>query len=185
VNWLNTVLGTELFDGMTLGKLPWQQTLRESGFYFPMSDVIVKELEQLLAEHRQQNSTVALSVKPQLQGMMHGYIDLIFEWGGKYYLADYKSNYLGARLQEYGPDNMRKSMEASMYDLQYLLYSLALHRYLGENLSDYRPDIHFGGVYYLYLRGMKKGMDSGVYHKSIAADTLEELDNIFGKSRYV
>jgi exodeoxyribonuclease V beta subunit len=185
VNWLNTVLETELFDGMTLGKLPWQQTLRESGFYFPMSDVIVKELEQLLAEHRQQNSTVALSVKPQLQGMMHGYIDLIFEWGGKYYLADYKSNYLGASLQEYGPDNMRKSMEASMYDLQYLLYSLALHRYLGENLSDYRPDIHFGGVYYLYLRGMKKGMDSGVYHKSIAADTLEELDNIFGKSRYV
>ena len=85
---------------------------------------------------------------------MHGFIDLIFEYQGKYYLADYKSNHLGDSYQDYQPEKLKIDIERHHYDLQYLIYGLALHRYLTVTLEDYQPEQHFGGVFYLYLRGM-------------------------------
>ncbi len=185
IAWLTQVLQTPLQGELTLGHLTWHQTLRETAFYFPMRAGHVTALGTLLAKHRGQQGQVQFQVKRQLQGMMHGYIDLIFEWQGKFYIADYKSNYLGSQFAHYGMDDIRQSMEASLYDLQYLLYSLALHRYLRENLPDYQPQEHFGGVFYLYLRGMSTSSNTGVYHKKISPDTLEQLDRLFDEGGYV
>ena len=77
---------------------------------------------------------------------------------------------------------MREDIENNHYDLQYLIYSLALHRYLSFALPGYDPSIHFGGIYYLYLRGMTNDLQhqgSGVYHRVITIEDLTALDSIF------
>jgi exodeoxyribonuclease V beta subunit len=91
---------------------------------------------------------------PDLTGHLRGFIDLVFEHAGRWYLADYKSNHLGDRVEHYAPERLREAMLAHHYVLQYHLYALALHRYLRFRLPDYDYERHFGGALYLFVRGM-------------------------------
>ena len=84
-------------------------------------------------------------------GYLWGYIDLVFRREGRYYLLDWKSNW----LEEYGPASLDRSIRESRYDLQYMLYSMALDRWLRSVQPGYDFDRHFGGLYYIYLRGMR------------------------------
>jgi exodeoxyribonuclease V beta subunit len=111
--------------------------------------------------------------------MMHGFIDLVFEHDGRFFVADYKSNHLGDNFADYNHQAMLESNQNHYYDLQYLIYSLALHRYLGQRLPNYSPQQHFGGVYYLYLRGMSPHSDTGVFAQAITTDELNQLDQLF------
>jgi exodeoxyribonuclease V beta subunit len=115
----------------------------------------------------------------KLKGMMHGFIDLIFEHNGRYYVADYKSTHLGSDLANYQSEFLRESIYHHHYDLQYSLYALALHRYLRGRVPDYHPNKHFGGVYYFYLRGMKRGQSTGVFYESFNEAELQALDDVF------
>jgi PD-(D/E)XK nuclease superfamily len=90
-------------------------------------------------------------------GYLWGYIDLVFRHAGRYYVLDWKSN----TLPDYAPDSLAESMRAEAYDLQGRLYALALHRWLQGRLPGYQPESHFGGVFYLYLRGMQGDSQSG------------------------
>jgi exodeoxyribonuclease V beta subunit len=110
--------------------------------------------------------------------MITGIIDLVFEHEGRYYIADYKSNLLGTQLEDYTPDKLRKAILDRRYDLQYLLYVLALHRYLRQRVRGYDYSQHMGGVYYLFLRGMRpaSGPRYGVYHELPARELIERLD---------
>ncbi|MDB5105117.1 MAG: recB [Fibrobacteres bacterium] len=90
-------------------------------------------------------------------GYLWGFIDLVFRHRGRYYLLDWKSNHLDA----YGPSDLDRSMRESSYDLQYMLYSLALDKWLRSLIPDYRYETHFGGIYYAYLRGMRGPADAG------------------------
>jgi len=185
VAWLQEVLHTPLSRGLALSQLDWPQTLRETAFYFPMVKGNVHQLGNIIAQHRGQEEAIELPIKRKLQGMMHGYIDLIFEWRGRYYVADYKSNFLGTQLSDYSWQMIERSMRQAFYDLQYLLYSLALHRYLQAKLENYRPAEHFGGVYYLYLRGMSADTGNGVYYKPVQELLLTQLDALFGRNEDV
>ncbi len=100
-----------------------------------------------------------------LRGFLTGAIDLVFEHEGRYYLADYKSNRLGGTYADYASDRLPAHMSHANYILQYHLYSLALQRYLDWRLPDYSYERHFGGVYYLFLRGMHPdlGPSHGVF----------------------
>ncbi len=90
--------------------------------------------------------------KPQdADGYLWGFIDLVFRHSGRYYLLDWKSNWLSA----YGPEELQRSMTECHYDLQYKLYALALDKWLTSLIPDYRFENHFGGIYYLYLRGLR------------------------------
>ena len=164
--------------GFTLSHLSPQQTLREAEFYFPLQHAKQSTLAQILSRHRGGLPT-ALPSHPVLQGMMHGFIDLIFEHEGRFFLADYKSNFLGDCLEEYHYQAMLEANQHHYYDLQYLIYSLALHRYLGQRIPTYNAATHFGGVYYLYLRGMSPKSTSGVYAKAISIEELNQLDHLF------
>ena len=190
-DWLDEVLHTPLFPhvDIALSDLGIAQTLREAEFYFPMNNSKWASLSRVLAEHRahvaSQLGAPALTVPslmtPSLAGMMHGFIDLIFECDGKYYVADYKSTWLGNDIASYQPAVLFENNQHHMYDLQYLIYSLALHRYLKNSIPDYNPNSHFGGVYYLYLRGMhpENQQGEGVFFTSISSQTLSQLDNVF------
>lgn len=174
----------------TLQDLSEQQCIKESEFYFPMNANSASELTHLLAEHRNEgssitgvlSSSVQLPYYHKLKGMMHGFIDLIFEQNGQYFVCDYKSTFLGEDFSLYTQAAMRADIEHNHYDLQYLIYSLALHRYLAFALPDYDPQKHFGGIYYLYLRGVTNNpahQGTGVYNRTISVDELETLDAIF------
>lgn len=110
---------------------------------------------------------------------MKGFIDLVFEWQGRLFIVDYKSNYLGKRVEDYGPTVLAKAIAESSYDLQYYIYTVTLHRYLMKRLQDnYDYDRYFGGVFYLFIRGMKpeRGPKSGVYFDRPSKERIEALD---------
>ena len=116
----------------------------------------------------------------QLEGFIRGFIDCITEVDGKYYIFDYKSNFLGYEPEDYRLQHIEKTMIQQRYDLQYLLYSLALHRYLKTRLANYDYQRDFGGVAYLFLRGMNGHFNSGVFFDKPAVELIEEMDKLFG-----
>lgn len=188
--WLQEVLDTPLnSDGLTLSSLNKKATLREAEFYFPMASVSQQQLNQFLAEYRQEQDQAARFFPAfdshQLEGMMHGFIDLIFEYDGRYFVADYKSTHLGDTYSDYLPEKLRQNNQHHLYDLQYLIYSVALHRYLQNSLPDYSPQHHFGGVYYLYVRGMHPANTAfeGVYYTPLSVSRLQALDDLFASRR--
>lgn len=98
-------------------------------------------------------------------GFLKGVIDLIFSHKGKYYLLDWKSNWLGDRVEDYHSKNLENAMRTNHYFLQASIYTLALEKYL--KVVDQRPfEEIFGGVYYLFLRGIdpKNPKNPGIYH---------------------
>ncbi len=190
IAWLDEIIKTplDLEKKLSLSQLSFSQTLRESEFYFPMEQAKASQLTQLLVEHRQNSAhktdtqQLHLPHYQKLHGMMHGFIDLIFCYQGKFYLADYKSTHLGDHFNDYSVSQLASNIEKNHYDLQYLIYALALHRYLQQRLENYSVNAHFGGVYYLYLRGMTTDPayhGSGVFYREIKEDELNRLDNIF------
>ncbi|MCB4435851.1 exodeoxyribonuclease V subunit beta [Alteromonas sp. McT4-15] len=190
--WLDEVLQTPLFPNVQLSlcDLTLQQTLREAEFYFPLAKSQWSALQDILTQHRHsvfekiggQAHAAPSLITEQLEGMMHGFIDLIFEHEGKFYVADYKSTWLGDSVSHYKPEALFENNQHHLYDLQYLIYCLALHRYLGNTLNNYEPSEHFGGVYYLYLRGMHPGNSAGegVFYCEISTELLLRLDAVFG-----
>ena len=177
-DWLKEILATRLASGARLQDLPLADTLRESEFYFPMAAQNRGELGRILARHRGVGR-VTLPEPPKLKGMLHGYVDLIYHWQGRFHVADYKSNFMGDRLSDYHGSRLTTNVRDSYYDLQYLLYSLALHRYLRTRLADYNPEQHLGGVEYLYLRGMAPQIEGGIYHRPADTEAIHALDALF------
>jgi exodeoxyribonuclease V beta subunit len=108
--------------------------------------------------------------------MLKGFIDLVFEHEGKYYVLDWKSNHLGNEVEAYHGERLASAMAEHRYDLQYQLYALALHRFLQSRLADYDYNKHFGGVYYLFLRGMNGKAQHGIFNAKPSQAMLEELD---------
>ncbi len=113
---------------------------------------------------------------PPLHGFMTGSIDLVFEHEGAWWVVDHKSNKLGETWEAYGAAGLEEMMQSAHYVLQYHVYALALHRYLKERLSGYRAEQHFGGVLYLFARGMDPAQPgSGVFATALGAERLDGL----------
>ena len=110
-----------------------------------------------------------------LNGLLKGFIDLVFEHEGRYWVADYKSNFLGPRPAAYAPDHLRQAVLERRYELQYTLYTLALHRQLKARLPDYDYDRHMGGAVYLFLRGLD-APGQGLHCERPPRALIEELD---------
>ncbi|WP_110642715.1 exodeoxyribonuclease V subunit beta [Salinicola sp. CPA57] len=92
----------------------------------------------------------------KLNGMLKGYIDLVFEANGRWYVLDWKSNHLGDDPADYQGERLAAAMVEHRYDLQYVLYVLALHRLLKSRLEDYDYERHMGGACYVFLRGLSE-----------------------------
>ncbi len=153
-DWLQTIVDTAIdSNGLCLNQLDSRRRLNELKFDIAVDRLDIDALNRLL-EHG-----VGRALQPvetaDFRGLLTGVIDLVFEYQGRFYLADYKSNHLGSRLEDYAPAALAQAMYDRRYDLQSLLYAVALHRYLAQRLPDYRYDAHFGGCYYLFLRAMR------------------------------
>lgn len=185
--WLERILQTPLDEtGVSLSQLPVDKRQVELQFYLPIQQMLsASRLDSLIRQYDDLSATCPPLNFQQVQGMLKGFIDLVFCWQGKYYLLDYKSNWLGASAEDYTPQAMAQAMQAHRYDLQYQLYSLALHRYLRHRLADYDYQQHFGGVFYLFLRGVDgSASENGIYRTRPDVDFIESLDALFaGKER--
>lgn len=144
-----------VLDGtpLVLGRLTPKRRRHEIEFFFPLEESLPEELKETGCE-----------VKTESCGEMvlRGFIDLVFEHAGRYYIADWKSN----RLAEgYGQDAMAREIEAAGYELQYRLYTIATLRWLKRLLGDgFDPELHFGGALYIFVRGVGSGGRNGVFH---------------------
>lgn len=114
----------------------------------------------------------------QLNGMLKGFIDLVFEHNGRYYIGDYKSNWLGPDADSYNEQTMAQVVLEKRYDVQLALYLLALHRLLKARLPDYDYRQHMGGAVYWFLRG-SAAVSQGVFACLPAAELVEQLDALF------
>jgi exodeoxyribonuclease V beta subunit len=104
-------------------------------------------------------------------------MDMVFRCEDRYYLVDWKSNVLGASVEDYGPEGLARAMEENFYSLQYMIYTLALNRYLKLRAREYDYEKHFGGVLYVFLRGVNpaKGTQFGIYRDKPPRDVIERL----------
>lgn len=114
-----------------------------------------------------------------VKGLLKGFVDLIFCYDDQYYILDYKSNYLGSQASDYEQDALEQAMSSHQYHLQYLIYTVALHRLLKQRLPNYSIEQHLGGVYYTFLRGMSEG--KGVYFKKLTTAQVLILDGLFSE----
>ncbi len=171
--WLKEILTTDIGGGVQLRQIERRDRLDEMEFHFPLSTS-----NNLLSFLETKGYTASSAEYLVLDGMMTGLIDLTFRKDDKYYLVDYKSNYLGPSFRDYEPEKLNVAMKSHQYDLQYLIYSVALNKMLKHKLPDYDYEQHFGGVSYLFLRGMQSGSATGVYATKPDADTIDELTGL-------
>ena len=136
---LHDVTSTTLPDGIVLGAVPTARRLTELEFSLPLPRVSAHALNAAL---RSLGYDVPRLAFRDLEGYLKGYIDLVFEHSGRYYVLDWKSNHLGYAPSDYGPAALQAAMAEHSYHLQYLLYSLAVDRYLRHRVPGYRHDTH-------------------------------------------
>ncbi|WP_313952216.1 exodeoxyribonuclease V subunit beta, partial [Accumulibacter sp.] len=179
---LDDVLATRLPGDVVLAAIPRQQRLVELGFNLPAAGITPQMLNDWL--HRHGYALPRLGFQP-LTGYLKGFIDLIFCHADRYYILDWKSNHLGYAPADYQQQPLATAMAEHGYHLQHLLYCVALHRYLGQRLADYDYGRHFGGVHYLFVRGVRpswqeqtvdgESIACGVYHHRPARTTVDSL----------
>lgn len=170
---IRQVMQTPL-DGheLRLGDKGPNQRLVEMEFLLPVESLLASQLNRLVKDHDDLSQVAGdLGFLPT-KGMLKGFIDLVFEHQGKYYILDWKSNHLGHSIEDYHPENLKHAMIDHRYDFQYQIYALALHRFLKSRLADYDYQQHFGGVYYLFLRGFAQSGETDEQSKQPEQDTL-------------
>ena len=161
------------------------QRFNEMEFIFPVNSFntasIIKAFEQSNFKSKISGYLKKLSqlTTNSLKGFIKGFIDLVIHHKDKWYIVDYKSNFLGKTYESYSQDAMLHAMSEHHYFLQYYIYTVAFHRYLESRLKGYDYNTHFGGVFYLFIRGMHPGFGSqyGVFHDRPEKSAIIELSN--------
>ena len=182
---LQQVLDTDLNGaGLTLTSLQRARRLPELGFTFPVKNLDVQRLRVLLADPAMGLAEpLRLAAErlefDSLEGFLKGFIDLTFEHDGRWYILDYKSNWLGPDASHYGGERLLQALAGEHYYLQYLIYLVALRRFLRQRLADFSNE-QLGGAYYLFLRGMPQ---AGVYFARPSDELLDALDRLFAEGQ--
>jgi exodeoxyribonuclease V beta subunit len=157
--------------------------LNELEFHLPLAPSRAGDLLAVFGRHRHGGGP---DLAPRLarldytlvKGFLKGFIDLVFCHDHRFYIIDWKSNYLGSQGLDYGQERLQAAMVEADYVLQYHLYAVALHRYLAARLPAYDFQRHFGGVFYVFLRGVEQGSGNGIFFDRPAAALVAELADL-------
>jgi exodeoxyribonuclease V beta subunit len=169
--------------GPVLSSIRNEDRLNELEFYFPLKTVNPEKLKKIFQANPGSSpvkdfpETLGMLQFAPTKGFMRGFMDLVFLWHGRYYLVDWKSNFLGDSPKDYNREAMASAMTKECYILQYTIYTLALDQYLKLRMPDYSYKKHFGGVYYIFLRGVKPEMGPGfgIYRDVPSPELMERL----------
>lgn len=164
-------------EGFSLARLSDDACVKEMPFYFSHQKVNTGAISELLSADP---AVVPLGSR-EIAGYLTGFVDLLCRWQGRYYIMDYKTNNLGDFLENYQGEQLVSAMRSHNYGLQYWIYTVVLHRYLRWILPDYEYERCFGGVFYLFVRGMTPASPgSGVFSTRPPAPMVEALDHLLG-----
>jgi len=156
-----------------------ERRIAELEFDFPIAGLQTKLLEQAAESH------AATFIKAfdgaTLGGLLNGKIDLFFEHDGRFYILDWKSNYLGFNRDDYNEAGVLNAMNENNYHLQYLIYTVALKKYLQSRIPNFNYDEQFGGVIYLFLRGLRKDNTGGVFSSRPQKEVIEKMEALLQK----
>ena len=158
-----------------------RRPIAEMEFHLPLEGLDRASLGRCFADHGYDHGLP--ESRSRIDGFLHGFIDVVARHGERWYVMDYKSNWLGENIQAYSRPAVRAAMRATGYPVQYLFYLTALHRFLRLRLPDYDYARHIGGVFYLFVRGMSPDLPgNGVYRDAPARDCIEAIDACFSGS---
>lgn len=162
----------------TLSGLSMERQLNELEFDFLINQGKGKAIKALSTDE------VVLDVKysDQLLGVLNGKMDMFFEINNQYFILDWKSNYLGPHINDYGPTQLIEAMNHNHYHLQYHLYTIAAIKYLKSRVKDFDYERDFGGVFYVFVRGVREGQSTGVYYSKPSMKILNDLALALGTS---
>jgi exodeoxyribonuclease V beta subunit len=184
---LNRLLETPLEPKLTLDRVSLTDRLSEVEFSYPISSIHPGQLQAVFAKHAGTSlpaefpaSLGRLQFRP-VEGFMRGFIDLLFRFQGRYYIVDWKSNWLGDRPGDYGEPGIRACMLRHSYFLQYHLYTVATDLFLSRRIPGYTYDKDFGGVFYVFLRGIDpRKPERGIFRDRPDAALVSALRQLLG-----
>jgi exodeoxyribonuclease V beta subunit len=180
--WLHAVVQTplplaELNAGpLTLNALTPDQMWAEMEFNLEVGHVSATALDQLIQTHVFEGTPRPALQARVMQGMLTGSMDLVLQHDGRYWVVDYKSN----KLPSYDSATLQDAVLHKRYEVQYVLYTLALHRLLKVRLPGYDYAQHMGGAVYMFLRGIH-AEGAGVHLHRPPQALIEALDGLFEK----
>ena len=171
--------------GFSMADVNANDVRREWQFYMPLAATSAGRIVEMVAGSELPDSLAgyrhaARRIDPRMvSGFLTGFVDVLFTIHGKWYLIDWKSNYLGPRIADYSQSRIGESMVEHHYPLQYHLYAVATHRLLRNRLPYYNYDEHFGGALYAYVRPIAASTNQnarGWFHHKPTLETIEKLD---------
>ncbi len=176
---VSRTLHTPLPELGPLAAISPERRLAEMGFALRLGGQTAGALSRVLQSHGYLGLLSEEQGGRVLRGLMQGFIDLLVEQDGRYWVLDYKTNWLGSMRDDYRPARLTAAIRHGHYDLQYLIYVAALHRHLALRLPGYAPERHLGGVQYLFVRGMNgRDEQTGIFVDRPRPELILELDRL-------
>lgn len=170
---IENVLGAD-YSGFNLVGLDNSKRINEFEYHIKIKDdTKIKAITNILEKGAELGEA-------KISGLLKGFIDMVFEKNGKYYIIDWKSNFLGDSLDAYDQESMQAAIKAANYDLQYHLYAVALCSFLKSRVKDFSYEKHFGGGFWVFLRGCRKGNNNGICHQPPNFEVHSRLFDILG-----
>lgn len=163
-------------ETISLAQIHRNHQIAELEFNFPVGEFNTQQLADLSTQ-----DTPFHLQKGKWQGLMNGKIDFIGMLGDKFYIIDWKSNHLGNQVSDYETANLQEAMDSNNYHLQYYIYLSALYKFLTMRLPNFDYDTHIGGVYYLFIRGIRSDADSGIFYRKPSKQALLNFMQILEK----
>lgn len=169
---MSVEIKTDENNSFILKEIANNQKSPEMEFLFSVDAVNKKKIATELASYAELNG------EADIEGLMTGFIDLMFEHKGKFYILDWKSNHLGNSTDCYNREGMEAAMTGSNYHLQYLIYTVALKRFLSQRIPNFNYETHFGGVLYIFLRGVRVNSETGIYYQKPSEELIYKIDTL-------
>lgn len=191
IGWIEEVLHTPLLaSNQPLCSIDASQRFAELEFNMGLSERfkaqdINRLFEQYLPNETDKHVNLVPQNKAHLYRYLRGEIDLVYEHAGKYYVVDYKSNFLGNSLSDYNEATLKQAMSKAGYWLQAAIYQVALHRFLSMRIADYvgNEAKYLGAVEYVFLRGVYDPT-SQLVTKAKEANVLSGGDSIASETMH-
>jgi exodeoxyribonuclease V beta subunit len=170
-------------ETFTLSRIGSKDRLNELEFYFPLKSISPRKLNRVFRKYAGRGLPADFPERIErlhfspVRGFLKGFMDMVFQFEGRFYLVDWKSNVLGSRVEDYGQESLAETMKQECYILQYHLYAIALNQYLQVRLPGYNYENHFGAVYYIFLRGVDPdwGPGFGIFRDRPSGELISEL----------
>ncbi|HLA27946.1 MAG TPA: UvrD-helicase domain-containing protein [Syntrophales bacterium] len=174
---LSNVLRSPLPGGFALCEVAAKKRLSELEFSYPVENLNAGRLQALMAKHGRRLPPLNFR---DLKGYLRGFMDLVFEHNGKWFVLDWKSNKLGLQAEDYNLERLDREMYRHCYELQGLIYLAALHRYLKFRIPNYDYKRYIGGILYLFIRGVRlQWPAAGIWHALPDQGLVDDLDVLF------